>query len=161
MKKLIAIFSILAISIILSSCAANLQTNDYFGISKQDFTVVEEQDTHGGFHGDGSYYLVLDCSDNVETALSNVADWHQLPLSENLNLIMYGGEKDGVSYGYNLSEDAHMPVIKNGYYCFKDRHSEANSPSDDSELFSRASFNFTLAVYDTDTNKFYYFEFDT
>ena len=118
-------------------------------------------DTHGGFVGDGSYYLILDCSDNTEDALSIVADWNELPLSENLNLIMYGGEKDGKTYGYDLSEEAHMPVIENGYYYFEDRHSEAKDVSDDSELFSRASYNFSLAVYDSETNRLYYFEFDT
>ena len=44
---------------------------------------------------------------------------------------------------------------------FEDRHSEANDAYDDSGLFSRASYNFSLAVYDRDTNRLYYFEFDT
>lgn len=36
----------------------------------------------------------------------------------------------------------------------EDRHS-------DSEIFNRYSYNFTLALYDEDNNKFYYYEFDT
>lgn len=162
MKKISAIIILAALLLALPSCAFDSQSDDYFGFSKQNFAVVEEQDTHGGWLGDGSYYLILDCSNNVDTALKNVEGWNSLPLSENLNLIMYGGEKDGVSYdGYNLSEEAHLPEIKNGYYFFEDRHSEANDASDDSGLFSRFSFNFSLAVYDSDTNRFYYFEFDT
>lgn len=161
MKKFLAIIIVSTFLIALSSCSINPRSDLYFGFSKQSFTVVEEMDTHGGFHGDGSYYLILDCSNNVDAALSNVANWNQLPLSENLNLIMYGGEKDGMTYVYNLSEEAHIPAIENGCYCFKDRHSEANDASDDSGLFSRASFNFSLAVYDCDTNRLYYFEFDT
>lgn len=31
----------------------------------------------------------------------------------------------------------------------------------DVDLFERSSFNFTLAIYDTDTNTLYYFELDT
>lgn len=154
---ILALFSIIA----LSACSIGTQTYDYFGFSKKDFAVVEEQDTHGGFLGDGSYYLILDCSNNTEAALEIVDSWNSLPLSENLGLIMFGGEKSGVSYGYNLSEEAHIPEIENGYYCFRDRHSEAKDSSNDSELFSRASFNFSLAMYDSDTNIFYYFEFDT
>ncbi len=161
MKKIFVIITLSAFLIALSACSINLQPDNYFGFSKQSFTVIEEKDTHGGFFGDGSYYLILDCSNNVDTALNIVANWNQLPLSENLNLIMYGGEKDGMTYGYNLSEEAHMPEIENGYYYFEDRHSEAKDASDDSGLFSRASFNFSIAVYDSDTNRFYYFEFDT
>lgn len=161
MKRILAVVYAFVLLAVLSSCLTSLQSDSYFGFSKQRFTVVEEKDTHGGFVGDGSYYLILDCSDNTEDALSIVADWNELPLSENLNLIMYGGEKDDVTYGYDLSEKAHMPVIENGYYYFEDRHSEAKDVSDDSELFSRASFNFSLAVYDSETNRLYYFEFDT
>lgn len=160
MKKVFAFFFALTLLIALSSCAIAPQPDDYFGFSKQDFTVVEEEDSHNDFLGDGSYYLILDCSNNIDTALKNIDHWNQLPLSENLNLIMYGGNRDGIAYRYNLSEKAHLPVIENGYYCFLDRHSKAIDSSDDSGLF-RGSFNFSLAVYDSDTNRFYYFEFDT
>lgn len=126
---------------------------DYFGFSKRDFTVIEEADTHGGFHGDGSYYLILDCSENREKALNNINDWNELPLSENLNSIMYEG---------GLAEEVNIPKkVENGYYRFYDRHSESADSSDDSELFDRASFNFSLAVYDSDTDMMYYFEYDT
>lgn len=162
MKKILATISACVLLAVLSSCSLAIQQDNYFGFSKQNFAVVEEMDTHGGFLGDGTYYLILDCSNNEDAALNIVADWNPLPLSENLNLIMYSGEKGGVSYdGYSLSVEAHMPVIENGYYCFEDRHPTADDVSDDSELFSRASFNFSLAVYDIDTNRLYYFEFDT
>ena len=137
------------------------KTTEYFGFAKKDFTVVEELDTHGGFHGDGSYYLVLDCSNNKEKALEIIAEWNKLPLSENLNLIMYGGEKDGVTYGYELAQEAHIPKIENGYYIFEDRSSESKNSTDDMELFERYSFNFSIAIYDCDTDTVYYFEFDT
>lgn len=133
----------------------------YFGFSKDDFIVVDEADTHGGFYEDGSYYLILDCSENREKALENVKGWKELPLSKNLNLIMYGGEKDGMTYGYNLAEEAKIPEIENGYYYFCDRHSESTDASDDTNLLTRASFNFTLAIYDSDADRMYYFEFDT
>ena len=134
---------------------------DYFGFKTSEFTVVDEKDTHGGFHGDGSYYLILDCSEETEQAAELIENWSPLPLTENLQLIMYGGEKNGVSYGYNLAEEAHWPIITNGVYKFVDRHSEAVDKSDDTKLFSRYSYNFSVAVYDLDTNTLYYFEFDT
>lgn len=137
------------------------ETTEYFGFAKKEFSVVEELDTHGGFHGDGSYYLILDCSDNKEKALDLVDTWNQLPLSKNLNLIMFGGEKNGVTYGYELAKEAHIPKIENGYYIFEDRSSESKDSTDDKELLNRSSFNFSVAIYDCDTNKLYYFEFDT
>ncbi len=133
----------------------------YFGFKKSEFTVVEELDTHGGFHGDGSYYLILDCSDNRDKAMKILKDWKELPFSENLSLVMYGGEKDGKSYGYNLAEKAKIPKVENGYYYFKDRHSESKDSEDDTDLFNRSSFNFSIAIYDSDTDTMYYFEFDT
>ena len=42
-----------------------------------------------------------------------------------------------------------------------DRHSEATDSRNDQELFHRASYNFSLAVYDFDTSMLYLFEFDT
>ena len=136
-------------------------TTEHLGFSKKDFSVVEELDTHGGFLGDGSYYLILDCSENKEKALEKIKDWNKLPLSENLELIMYGGEKDGITYGYEFSNEAHIPKIKNGYYFFEDRHSESKDSRDDSEILDRGSMNFSIAIYDCDTDKMYYYALDT
>ena len=127
---------------------------DYFGFNIAEFTVVAEEDSHGGFLGDGAYYLILDCSENREQAKELINDWKPLPLTENLQYAMYGG-------GYKFAEEAHWPVINNGVYKFVDRHSEAVDPSDDTALFSRYSFNFSIAVYDLDTNTLYYYELDT
>ena len=46
------------------TACADSKSEEYAGFLKSDFAVVEEEDTHGGFHGDGMYYLILDCSGN-------------------------------------------------------------------------------------------------
>lgn len=162
MKYTKSIIIAIAICFVFSSCSIpKEQQSDYFGFKTSEFTIVEEKDTHGGFHGDGSYYLIMDCSENTEQAKELIKDWKQLPLTENLQLVMYGGSKDGVSYVYNFAEEAHWPTISNGVYRFVDRHSEAIDKSDDTSLLSRYSFNFSIAVYDFDTNTLYYFEMDT
>lgn len=163
MKKIIMIIlaAILA-CVVLSSCnTAESEDAEYFGFKTSEFTIVDEEDTHGGFHGDGSYYLILDCSEKAEEAGEIIEDWKPLPLTENLQLIMYGGVKDGENYGYNLAEISKWPVINNGVYKFVDRHHEAVEETDDADLFDRYSFNFSIAVYDLDTNTLYYFELDT
>lgn len=159
MKYLKAIAVVLVICLSFSACGI-IQAS-YFGFQPSAFTVVEEKDTHGGFLGDGEYYLILDCSENIEQAEELIKDWKPLPLTENLQLAMYGGEKNGVHYGYNFAEEAHWPEISNGVYKFVDRHDEAFDKSDDTNLLNRYSFNFSIAVYDLDTNIFYYFEQDT
>ncbi len=44
-----------------------------------------------------------------------------------------------------------FPEVEQGYYYFRDRHSQSQDPTDDSELFGRGSWNFILAVYDSQT----------
>ena len=66
-----------------------------------------------------------------------------------------------LSHHSNLAEEAKMPKIENGYYIFYDRSDESTNNEDDSELINRHSYNFSMAVYDSDTNRMYYFEYDT
>ncbi|MBQ6293943.1 MAG: hypothetical protein IJK77_08835 [Lachnospiraceae bacterium] len=159
-KSMRLLILLLTLCFTLSGCGVTVNIHKvYMGFNKDDYTIVAEEDTHGGFLGDGSYYLILDCSANAEKALDIVKEWNPMPLSENLDLIMYGGERDNVIYGYELAEEAHWPKIEHGYYKFKDEQSD--DPADDSGLFDRYSYNFEIAVYDTDTDFFYFFKFDT
>lgn len=135
-----------------------LSKEKVLGFDKSEFIVVKESDSHGGFLGDGEAHLILDCSENSDKAREIVEDWNELPLSKNVGMVMYGGEH----YGYRFAEKNGWPKITNGVYKFVDRHREAGlDKSDDTELFNRASFNFTLAIYDFDTDFLYYFKIDT
>ena len=51
--------------------------------------------------------------------------------------------------------------LTDGWYYFLDRHSEAEDPEDDSGLFGRGSYNFTLAIYDKESGVLYCYELDT
>ena len=149
-KKIGLLIAVLMLCIVLSGCGFGANRHQlYMGFDKSEYTIVAEEDT----------YLILDCSSNAEKALDIAREWNPMPLSENLNLIMYGGVRDGMTYGYELAEEAHWPKIEHGYYKFIDEQSD--DPADDSGLFGRYSFNFEIAAYDTDTNLFYYFRFDT
>ena len=118
-KKIGLLIAVLVLCIVLSVCGFVAYRHQlYMGFDKSEYTIVAEEDTHGGFHGDGSYYLILDCSSNAEKALDIAREWNPMPLSENLNLIMYGGVRNGMSYGYELAEEAHWPKIEHGYYKF-------------------------------------------
>ena len=124
-----------------------------FGLRVKDYTVVESLDTHGGFHGDGSYYYILDCSQNSEKALEIVSSgWNKLPLPKNIEVLMFGHENSW----YRLADEAKMPKVENGYYVFVNR-----SPGSEASDWYGNITNFTIAVYDTDTDTVYYFENDT
>lgn len=131
-----------------------------FGFRKKDFKVVQDTDRHGGFHGDGDRVLILDCSENRDKALEDIAEWKKLPLSENLQVLLYRDEIEGRSYDYNFAGRLNIPEIKNGYYSFYDRHMYSKDAKDDTNVF-RTSFNFSLALYDLDTDTMYILEVDT
>ncbi|MCQ2449998.1 MAG: hypothetical protein MJ132_07420 [Clostridia bacterium] len=161
MQKLVCFILVLVAVFSLAECNEEGDADNLFGFSREDFTVVEEEDTHGGFLGDGDTYVILDCSNNPEAALKIVKNWKPLPLSENLQCFLYGGEKDGVNYD-GCAEQAHFPEIKNGYYRFKDRSSEViKDRADDSDFLKRYSINMSVAIYDTDTNMLYFYAQDT
>lgn len=52
-------------------------------------------------------------------------------------------------------------MIEEGYCFFYGRHEQAKDPYDDTDLYDRASFNFTFAVYDLKENKLYVCKFNT
>ena len=131
------------------------------GIYENKCVLVSQTDSHGGFHGDGTYSAIYDCSKNKEYVLEIVEKWNKLPLTENLELILYGGEKDGTTYAYYLADDVGFPEVSNGYYFFYDRHSESMNSNSDEDLFNRSSFNFSIAIYDTDNDMLYYIRMDT
>lgn len=139
--------------------------NEEIGIDISNCNIEKEIDTHGGINGDGDYLIVADCSKDNNSVKKQVTNWRSLPLSKNLQTIMYGGTISGRDYRYNLAKDHNIPKIKNGYYYFIDRYAiqyrDINNINSDENLFNRYSFNFTLAMFDEDNKKIYYYEFDT
>lgn len=164
--KRISVLLVLCMLLAFSACSSKevsyqKYVQDFCDLDISGSTVISEEDTHGGFLGDGALIVKFDCTEISDSVLQQTENWNELPLTENLQLIMYGGEKDGVEYGYNLAEEYGIPEITSGSYFFLNRHSEATDTKSDSELFELISFNFSLAVYDFDTSILYLFEFDT
>lgn len=130
------------------------------GIVRDEYAVLYESDSHGGFHGDGMYSVALDCSDHMEEIQRLSAGWRELPLPENLELMLYGGERGGVSYEYRLAEEAHFERVENGCFIFNNQHSRAAHSWDD-DIFGKYSFNFSIGIFDRDTNILYFLQYDT
>ena len=124
-------------------------------------TMIENVDTHGGFHGDGQSLAVWKFDDN--SALEQILkdpDW------KDLEALLYGVVYDT---GLSITEigpcvdfsEEQLPQIQNGYYYFVDRQAESEIQHSDAQIMERASLNFSIALYDVDTDTLYYIEVDT
>ena len=152
MKKLCSLSICLAL--LLVGCGISDYkdyVNNLGGVDISEAKVVSSQDSHGGFHGDGVLFVSFDCSDVSDSALEGIKSWTAFPLSDNMQHVVYGGFDDEIS----------IPEITNGCYLFHDRHSDAVDPADDSKLFDRYSYNFSLLLFDFDTNMLYLIGVDT
>ena len=155
MKKVIVILAV-CFSFMLSACGnqANGQNNyiNGLGVDLSGGTVISDSDTHGGFHGDGYRLQTIQYSDDsLEHAIVADGNWHKLPCTANLNTFIYQ------PYDVNLK----IPKVEKGYYFLYDRHSESKDPYSDEDLLSRSSFNFTFAIYDSESKILYVCEYDT
>ncbi|HIX31283.1 MAG TPA: hypothetical protein H9682_04025 [Firmicutes bacterium] len=133
-------------------------------------TIAAHTDTHGGFHGDGETVAIFTWEDKsaIENQITRNDAWKPLPLPDELTAVFYGleYEKDGMTYGLGpLAADEDrtplFPTVENGYYFFLDRSDESRDQHSTEGLWDRYSFNFTAALYDTDSGALYYYALDT
>ena len=133
-------------------------------ISGGEITVFE--DSHGGFHGDGALYAEVKFPDSSFSDRVSL-EWKPLPLGTELRIVCYGGtDKNGYSCAPHIRDvegNARIPQIEDGYYYFIDNYTAERVADryDESEFLYRSSFNYTLAIYDSDTKILYVFEYDT
>lgn len=116
-------------------------------------------DTHGGFHGDGSTIAVIRLPANRAAdfleSISNRPNWHPLPITPTLSqaFAMSFFDENGIPLD--------LPTPESGWYYFYDRHSKSTDPADDTDLFSRGSYNYDLAIYDAVEKTVWFFALDT
>ncbi len=162
---------LLLLSLLLAMCLTGCGTDgtaeiaSAVGLTLPDAAVMETTDTHGGFHGDGTLFCAVDCSaaPAAEQIKANEY-WHRLPLKEPLAEMVYGGTRGDTTYAPMLTDEngqSVFPPVERGWYFFLDRHAEATDVYDPSGVEDRYSYNFTLALYDEDTDMLYCFELDT
>ena len=119
------------------------------------FAKMEEKDTHGGFHGDGESLVKICFSDEqAEKFISKIENnihWNKLSIDEILQTCITN----------NSIEDMSIPFVKNGYWFFLDRHSEATDKYNYNDMFNRASSNYSIAIFDIKSNILYIYSLDT
>ena len=131
--------------------------SDLIGIDITDSYIVQATDTHGGFHGDGEtavkFVLRNAAAANLEQMTANKAGWHDLPMPDEVQKLC------------NLFiDDKGNPLISSvpeGLYYFYDRHDQSTEPYDYRDVHGRASYNFTLIIYNKRAQMLYYLELDT
>lgn len=145
MRKTFSLTCIIAIIIFVTGCNPKKSTREIsntLGVDLSSGIISQSVDSHG----DGNTYLEMTFSDTegesiIETIKMN-EDWNTLPLTDNLNIALYGKETPTGSYGPYVTSDDGKPVfliVENGYYFFLDRHSKSVDMKDDTELHNRHS----------------------
>lgn len=141
----------LAFSVSREELAAIADIEAILDIDLRNGVLLRSEDDHGGFLGDGLLYAEIQCN----LSIPGSPYWHKLPLSDNLaELVSRNGLLTSVE-----GEILIPPEITRGYYFFMDEH--AGKSPDDTQVLSRNSYNFTLAVYDPQGHILYFYELDT
>lgn len=134
---------------------------DKTNISFNTCELVSEENTHGGFLGDGITQKIYNCYHQDIEKKQLKKGLKPLPLSDNLmNEIM-----NNFPIEENIQPENIIKEITNGYYFFIDNYAvnyeNNHNIYSDKNISNRSSKNYTLGIYDIDTKVFYYFEVDT
>lgn len=126
------------------------------GVDRDEYSVLYEADNHGGFHGDGLYFVVLDCEGRHEEMMELTEGWLELPLPKELHRMIY---TEG--FGCPAMEGLYE-IAQDGCYYFRNRHRYALNEQD-SDIFGKGKYscNFDLAVYDRERDTLCMMVYDT
>lgn len=164
--RVVSVLLLLLISVVFTGCSARNtldSISEVLGVDVSSGSEASDYDTHSG-NGDGTSCIVLNFND--ETVLKEIKsneEWKAFPLDETVQTLVYGIEDETSKVGpYLTDEDGNtlVPEIQNGYYLLIDRQSENNQETEE-DILHRNSFNFSLGLYDTDTNTLYFCQLDT
>lgn len=174
MKRIVLTVSMLLATILLLSSCTLLSSADFrrmerdLEIKVPDYTAKYVYDFHPYVNGDGTSVIAYELRDDkVLNQIKENPKWKAFPLDETMTIILYGityETPDGkYTHGPYICHHEHfndhipiLPKIQNGYYILVDRQKYEKE-----NIFERASYNFTVGVYDTDTDILYYCTFDT
>lgn len=150
MKK--RLFAALAALLLLAGCAVqdvHSQISQELGIDVSGGTMVSSYDTHGGWLGDGTSFFAIQFENGAVLEEIKISlEWSEFPLDATVQaLVSMLNDNEGHPI---------VPEIQNGYYLLIDRQNDATE-----DILHRYSFNFTLGLYDTDTNTLYFCKLDT
>ena len=162
MKKVITSLLILILLLsVLTACGAKSdEVAKVLGLDVSKGEEISNYDTHGGSHGDGTTCIAYRFDDDtILEEIKSSSEWSEFPLDDTVQVLVYGLSDGTTQIGPMLNDNEGHPIvpeIQNGYYLLIDRQNDATA-----DILHRYSFNFTLGLYDTDTNTLYLCELDT
>lgn len=167
MNKILTItFAILVYLFTLTACSSESiqdSVSKELGINVLTGKEISSYDTHGG-NGDGTTCIAFSFeNDKVLEEIKSNSDWKAFPLDETVGVLVYGVSDETSKVGPFLNDNNGNPLvpeIQNGYYLLIDRQTE-NDNTNSADILHRNTFNFTLGLYDTDTNTLYFCQLDT
>lgn len=166
MKKITTLIIVMIFCFLLTACGSKISQDTVskeLGINVSNGEEISSYDTHSG-NGDGISCVAFRFSnDEVMEEIKSNSAWKSFPLDETVKILVYGVSDGTSSIGPYLNDNegnALVPEIQNGYYLLIDRQVENNKASG-ADILHRHSFNFTLGLYDTDTNTLYFCKLDT
>lgn len=155
-------------SLLLTGCNSKEaplgQMEAELGIDLSGGKLLSEEDSHGGFHGDGTGFFVVQFEeDNLKEQLKDAPGWKEIPFDQTAQILLYGYDTGEVSQGPYVTDgegEPLVPPIEEGFYWLKDRQAEEGKAAG-ADLLYRSSLNFTIAVYDSQAKRLYYCRVDT
>lgn len=128
---------------------------------KTKINVTNEMIEGRDWNGDGviyqEYELTRDELDSVKKDIEESTLWKKEPITEDIKSLVSKAE-------FLLDDEIKMLNVNNGYYFFKDRHSDATGDLYECNLekiYSRSADNYTVAALDIENSVLYYFQLDT
>lgn len=151
--KWLSVAALLAATAALVTCGASDESyvKRLTGLEIKQGSIRLWKDTHGGFLGDGV------TAAKIDYGMSPPKGWDELPLPGDLSALLYGDGDDQPFFSFGEGIPS-VPDVQNGCYFFNDR---ADGGESDTPLTKRISFNFTVAIYDSDTGLIYLYSVDT
>lgn len=132
------------------------------GVDVSAGTVLVSEDNHSAPRSDGETFIAAAfdpaADGKLTQSLASDGRWNKLPLTDTLSRALYGDSAHD-SLAVMGGENA-IPEIQNGYYRFIDRYKGTKDAADDSLLFTRSAYHFTVALYDADARVLYYYALD-
>ena len=117
MKRSFCMLSVVAF-LILSACgeeSLQSEVSRELGIDVSACEVISASDTQGGFHGDGTTFIVLDCADvDVLNQIKEKSGWRAFPLEDTAKALVYGIENETERIGPYLTDQELL------YFCEED-----------------------------------------
>lgn len=170
-KHFVMVGIILILMFQMSACDStdfSEEISEKIGVDVSGGKEITVSDTHGGFHGDGTTYGVLEFSNNkLEEKIKNNEKWSRLPLDKGAETLAYGTGKETddtieISGPYMTDDKGNglMPKVENGYYFLFNKQNGKTGMTHE-EIANASSLNVILAIYDTDTQRLYFCEEDT